>query len=417
MVIAPATLQTGVGITRHFTATGTFSDGSIADVTASATWATQTTGIASVSNGAASGLALGSTGVTATHRQRVGRRHGGRHHRHLDRRAADAHRTRGGPHRHAAARRQAAGGGRREVGGAGTAAADLFDPVGATWTSVAPMNVMRSSHTATLLADGRVLVAGGSTVSSAAAKGYVNNASAEIYDPVANTWTATPPMSVARSHHTATLLPDGKVLVVGGENLQYLVERHRRGLRPGGQHLDGHAHAPISPRSQHTATLLPSGLVLIAGGFDIVDGRAHAARHRGAVRPGAAHDHHHRHQRRAPPPSSPAAWTSPPTAPMAFAALRPQRHAAARRPRGDRGRQHPADRDLRPRRRLRGRRKAPPRATHTLARRGAAARRPPAGGGRHAVRAARRGAVRSRHGHVDGRGAACWCCATIPPPR
>ena len=73
------------------------------------------------------------------------------------------------------------------------------------------------------LGDGRVLVTGGSTVSSAPAKGYVNNTGAEIYDPVANTWTAT-------------------------------------------------RAAPISPRSQHAATLLPSGLVLITGGFDIVDG-------------------------------------------------------------------------------------------------------------------------------------------------
>jgi N-acetylneuraminic acid mutarotase len=156
--------------------------------------------------------------------------------------------------------------------GAGTAAVDLFDPVAATWRAVAPMNVVRSSHTATLLADGRVLVAGGSTVSSASALGYVNNASAEIYDPLANTWTATPPMSVARSHHTATRLPDGKVLVVGGENAQYLVEASAEVYDPVANTWTATRAAPISPRSQHSATLLPSGLVLIAGGFDIVDG-------------------------------------------------------------------------------------------------------------------------------------------------
>jgi len=272
MVIAPATLQTGVGITRHFTATGTFSDGSVADVTASATWATQTAGIASVSNGAASGLALGSTGVTA----RIGTVSAGA--------AVDVttdtwtaapqmptERVAGHTATLLANGKLLVAGGVKSAG-AGTAAVDLFDPVAALWTSVAPMNVMRSSHTATLLADGRVLVTGGSTVSSTAATGYVNNTSAEIYDPVANTWTAAPPMSVARSHHTATRLPDGKVLVVGGENVLYLVEPSAEVYDPVANTWTATRAAPISPRSQHTATLLPSGLVLIAGGFDIVNG-------------------------------------------------------------------------------------------------------------------------------------------------
>ena len=272
MVVAPATLQTGVGITRRFTATGTFSDGSVADVTASATWATQIAGIASVSNGAASGLAIGTTSVTAT----------------LGTVAASAsvavttntwtaapqmptERVAGHTATLLTNGKLLVVGGVKSAG-AGTAAADLFDPVALTWTSVAPMNAMRSSHAATLLADGRVLVTGGSTVSSTAAKGYVNNASAEIYDPVANTWTATPTMSVARSHHTATLLPDGKVLVVGGENVLYLVEPTAEIYDPVANTWSAPRAQPISPRSQHTATLLPSGLVLIAGGFDIVNG-------------------------------------------------------------------------------------------------------------------------------------------------
>jgi hypothetical protein len=272
MVIAPATLQTGVGITRHFTATGTFSDGSTADVTASAVWATQTSGIASVSNGSASGLALGTTGVTAT----IGAVSAGAQVAVTTDTWTAApqmptERVAGHTATLLASGKLLVAGGVKS-GGAGTAAADLFDPVSATWASVAPMNVMRASHTATLLTDGRVLVTGGSTVSSAAAKGYVNNASAEIYDPVANTWTATPPMSVARSHHTATLLPDGKVLVVGGENVLYLVEASAEIYDPVANTWTATRAAPVSPRSQHTATLLPSGLVLIAGGFDIVQG-------------------------------------------------------------------------------------------------------------------------------------------------
>ena len=272
LVIAPATLQTGVGITRHFTATGTFSDGSVADVTASATWATQTAGIASVGTGAARGLALGSSGVTAT----IGTVSAGAE---VDVTTdtwtaapqMPTERVAGHTATLLANGKLLVAGGVKSAG-AGTAAVDLFDAVAATWTTVAPMNAMRSSHTATRLADGRVLVTGGSTVSSAAAKGYVNNTSAEIYDPVANTWTATPPMSVARSHHTATLLPDGKVLVVGGENVLYLVEPSAEVYDPVANTWSATRAAPISPRSQHTATLLPSGLVLIAGGFDIVDG-------------------------------------------------------------------------------------------------------------------------------------------------
>jgi len=154
----------------------------------------------------------------------------------------------------------------------GTAAADVFDPATSTWSTAAPMGVMRASHAATLLSDGRVLVTGGSTVSTSASQGYVNNASAEIYDPVANTWTATPPMSVARSHHTATLLADGKVLVVGGENATYLVEASAEIYDPVANTWTAPRAQPLAARSQHTATLLASGKVLVAGGFDIVAG-------------------------------------------------------------------------------------------------------------------------------------------------
>ena len=67
----------------------------------------------------------------------------------------------------------------------------------------------REGHTATLLTDGRVLVVGG---------GAVNSASSEIYDPAAGSWTSTGGMTVARPRmHSATLLPDGRVLVVGGD--------------------------------------------------------------------------------------------------------------------------------------------------------------------------------------------------------
>lgn len=271
IVIAPDSLLTGIGITRNFTATGTFSDGSVSDVTASATWSTQTPGIATVSNGAAIGLAAGATSVTAS----IGDVAAGavvavstdtwtaapkmpteRVSGHSATRLADG--------------RLLLAGGVKSSGG--TAAADLFDPATSSWTPAAPMGVMRTSHTATLLHDGRVLVTGGSTVSTSASQGYVNNASAEIYDPIANTWTAAPPMSVARSHHTATLLPDGTVLVMGGENATYLVEASAEIYDPVANTWTAPRTAPLAARSQHTATLLADGKVLVAGGFDIVAG-------------------------------------------------------------------------------------------------------------------------------------------------
>jgi hypothetical protein len=72
------------------------------------------------------------------------------------------------------------------------------------------MNVKRARHTATLLPNGKVLVAGGvgSTASPVP--------TAELYDPVTGLWVLLDPMSIARSKHTATLLPTGSVLVAGG---------------------------------------------------------------------------------------------------------------------------------------------------------------------------------------------------------
>ncbi|HEX6795157.1 MAG TPA: kelch repeat-containing protein [Casimicrobiaceae bacterium] len=86
------------------------------------------------------------------------------------------------------------------------ALADLFDPIG-DWNSTGPMNARRTAHTATLLPNGQVLVTGGSDS---------NGASSELYDPMTGTWHVAASMQVARSGHTATLLPDGRVLVVGG---------------------------------------------------------------------------------------------------------------------------------------------------------------------------------------------------------
>jgi hypothetical protein len=138
------------------------------------------------------------------------------------------------------------------------ATAELYDPATDTWSPTGPMNVARLQHTATLLASGKVLVAGGNSQTGALA-------TAEVYDPATGTWTLTAgPMNEGRGAHTATSLSSGQVLLAGGAG-------------SGGNSSTAEVYDPAtgtwSPtgpmseaRSNHTATLLPSGLVLAAGG-------------------------------------------------------------------------------------------------------------------------------------------------------
>ena len=133
--------------------------------------------------------------------------------------------------------------------------AELFDPETRSWTATGSMAQGRQGHTATLLRDGRVLVAGGSGAQGATL------ASAELYDPARGSWTATGSMGDARADHTATLLPDGRVLVIGGfgrASAELYDPRTETWTSTGAMDHD---------RAYHTATLLPDGKVLVVGGF------------------------------------------------------------------------------------------------------------------------------------------------------
>ncbi len=142
------------------------------------------------------------------------------------------------------------------------ASVGLTRPAGAVTFNFAPtgsMHVARSGHTGTLLPDGRVLVTGGYTPSV--------TATTETYDPATAQWTLSGPMTVERAYHTATLLPNGLVLVTGGYS----------GPTGGIIATSADLYDPTTgiwtstdpmhyPRAQHTATLLLDGTVLVTGG-------------------------------------------------------------------------------------------------------------------------------------------------------
>jgi len=138
------------------------------------------------------------------------------------------------------------------------ATAEVVNPAKNRVDATIPLGTARYRHTATLLPDGRVLIAGGINDANVAL------ASAEIYDPVKKEMHSVSPLNEARAMHTASLLPDGSVLLVGGRDGAVLRKTCER-FDPATEHFGVVASLPEG-RFDHTATTLADGRIVIAGG-------------------------------------------------------------------------------------------------------------------------------------------------------
>jgi hypothetical protein len=152
----------------------------------------------------------------------------------------------------------------------GLASAELYDPETGTFGPTGSMTTARAGQTATVLADGRVLIAGGLSAGHVVT-GKEILASAELYDPETGTFSPTGSMTTARDGQTATVLSDGRVLIAGGLNITEttagpLASAELYDPKTGSFSPTG---SMTTARDGQTATLLSDGRVLIAGGRDL----------------------------------------------------------------------------------------------------------------------------------------------------
>jgi hypothetical protein len=315
ITLVPSATSIPVNSQQQFEATGHYSDGSNQDITTTVTWSASGTGIASVSaTGVASALAGGTSTITATVGAVTGTAalmvdtgtislHTSRYQHSATLLNSGAVLIAGGiscpssgsctylnsaevydpsvgtvaiTGNMATARSAPAvllGNGKVFIAGgyscdssgncASLGSAEIYDPAAGTFSSAGNMTANRDSHTMTLLSSGQVLIAAGETCSSATSCTALSTA--EIYDPVAHTFTATGSLHAARFNASAVALSSGQVLIAGGFNGTSYAARGEL-YDPIAGTFSNTATNLNTPRANATATLLNNSRVLIAGG-------------------------------------------------------------------------------------------------------------------------------------------------------
>jgi Kelch motif/Galactose oxidase, central domain len=145
---------------------------------------------------------------------------------------------------------------------------EVYDPVRRTWFAGADMAQPRAEHAASLLPNGKVLVTGGYDCLSGEHGGSCTMlASSEIYDPTNDSWSSASPLSGVRAGHSAAVLASGNVIVIGGDDGRGVGQRlseiydYRSGEWSSGGLMN-------YGRIDHATTSLPNGKVLVTGGFE-----------------------------------------------------------------------------------------------------------------------------------------------------
>jgi hypothetical protein len=161
-------------------------------------------------------------------------------------------------------------GGTDRVGNGGSiyASAELYDPGTGKFTATGSMTIGRTNHTATLLKNGDVLIAGGWSCSGYHCLSAVELASAELYDPKTGKFHRTGSMFAARTRATAALLADGRVLMAAGAKSTETAELYD----PGSGQFVRTGRADYFSGNDARATLLPDGQVLLTGSGGYIRG-------------------------------------------------------------------------------------------------------------------------------------------------
>jgi hypothetical protein len=150
---------------------------------------------------------------------------------------------------------------------------EQYDPASNQFTPGTRMNQGRWLHTATLLNDGRVLIVGGRDNNCTGNCDVYSLRTAEIFDPSTGLFTPTADLHISRYGHTATLLPDGRVLILGGESTE-VIEDGSDEVKTTEIYDPASGQFSLGPelilgRSSHTATWLNCGKILLAGGYRV----------------------------------------------------------------------------------------------------------------------------------------------------